>query len=73
MCASDLFRDVAENTWYHEAWTTWCARAYMDGMGGASWRERDHDPWPDGDDSVPIAGKPSVEGLENPFRDVAEG
>ena len=27
VCASDLFRDVAENTWYHEAWTTWCARA----------------------------------------------
>ena len=74
VCASDLFRDVAENTWYHEGVDYMVRRGYMDGMGGGLF----------GVNGTMtrgqmvtilyrIAGKPSVEGLENPFRDVAEG
>ena len=74
VCASDLFRDVAENTWYHEGVDYMVRQGYMDGMGGGLF----------GVNGTMtrgqmvtilyrIAGKPSVEGLENPFRDVAEG
>ena len=74
VCASDLFRDVAENTWYHEGVDYMVRRGYMDGMGGGLF----------GVNGTMtrgqmvtilyrIAGKPSVEGLENPFRDVAKG
>ena len=34
VCASDLFRDVAENTWYHEGVDYMVRQGYMDGMGG---------------------------------------
>ena len=74
VCASDLFRDVAENTWYHEGVDYMVRQGYMDGMGGGLF----------GVNGTMtrgqmvtilyrIARKPSVEGLENPFRDVAEG
>ncbi len=67
VCASDLFRDVAENTWYHEGVDYMVRQGYMDGMGGGLF----------GVNGTMtrgqmvtilyrIAGKPSVEGLENP-------
>ena len=74
VCASDLFRDVAENTWYHEGVDYMVRQGYMDGMGGGLFGV--NGTMPRGQMVTilyRIAGKPSVEGLENPFRDVAEG
>ena len=74
VCASDLFRDVAENTWYHEGVDYMVRRGYMDGMGGGLF----------GVNGTMtrgqmvtilyrIAGKPSVEGLENPLPGRGQG
>ena len=74
VCASDLFQDVARGAWYHDGVDYMVRRGYMEGVGnnlfavnGTMTRGQ----------MVTIlyriAGKPTVEGLENPFKDVADG
>lgn len=74
VCASDLFRDVAENAWYHKGVDFVVRNGYMEGMGNGIF----------GVNSAITRGqmvtilyrmenKPSVEGLENVFTDVADG
>ena len=73
VCASDLFRMWQKIPGTMRAWDYAVAPELYGRYGRRPlWRERDHDPRPDGDDSVPdCRRKPSVEGLENPLRDVA--
>lgn len=74
VCASDLFRDVSENAWYHKGVDFVVRNGYMEGMGNGIF----------GVNAAitrgqmvtilyRMEGKPSVEGLENVFTDVADG
>lgn len=74
ICDSDIFTDVARDAWYHEGVDFMVRNHYMNGVSEALFSVNG---------KVTrsqlvtilyrIAGEPSVEGLEHPFRDVPTG
>lgn len=74
VCPSKSYTDVAKNAWYHDYVDFMVENGYMNGVSNTLF---------DVDGSVTraqlvtilyrVAGEPSVEGLNNPFTDVAEG
>lgn len=74
VCPSKSYTDVAKNAWYHDYVDFMVENGYMNGVSNTLF---------DADGSVTraqlvtilyrVAGEPSVEGLNNPFTDVAEG
>ena len=74
VCASDLFRDVSENAWYHKGCRLRRAQRLHGRHGQRDlWRERAITRGQMVTILYRMEGKPSVEGLENVFTDVADG
>ncbi len=64
VCASDLFRDVSLDAWYHKGVDFVVRSNYMEGMGNGVFGERSHHPWPDCHHPLPDGGRARVDGLE---------